>query len=122
MAAALSATGDYGTPTLEQSYVFSIYAGSGSDDVNPTVLLGQHTLTIGDNTETPLQKDKPIIFKREGNVLKLVHKNANNGQDVEYVMNAGLESTLADVTKVYITMRSAFGYVYYDATPLIFIP
>lgn len=75
MAAALSATGDYGTPTLEQSYVFSIYAGSGSDDVNPTVLLGQHTLTIGDNTETPLQKDKPLIFKREGNVLKLVHKN-----------------------------------------------
>ena len=44
------------------------------------------------------------------------------GQDVEYVMNAGLESTLADVTEVYITMRSASGYAYYDATPLIFIP
>ncbi len=37
-------------------------------------------------------------------------------------MNAGLESTLADVTEVYITMRSASGYAYYDATPLIFIP
>ena len=45
-----------------------------------------------------------------------------NGQDVEYVMNAGLESTLADVTEVYITMRSVPGYAYYDATPLISIP
>lgn len=38
------------------------------------------------------------------------------------VMNAGLESTLADVTEVYITMRSVPGYTFYDAIPLIFIP
>ncbi len=56
-----------------------------------------YTLTLDDNTETPLQEDKPLVFKREGNVLKLVHQKANFGQDVEYVMNAGLESMLAGV-------------------------
>ena len=102
--------------------MFSVYAGSGSDDVNPTVLLGQHTLTLDDNTETPLQEDKPLVFKREGNVLKLVHQKANFGQDVEYVMNAGLESMLAGVNEVYITMRSAVNYALYDAKPVILLP